>query len=611
MRNKALASGKALLWGCLVILFPVASAVLSGVCRLGRVQTLLLQGGFMLLALLPPLCLLLRRGWTLRDLGFGGFDPRGCRRALYFLPLLAIYVPAAVWGFRIRSVPVALGSLWLYLLVGVAEEVYFRGIVPKYLERAFSQKGVIFLSTLIFGLGHLAGALSGGGALMAGLTVLNALLFGWLAMEVKLLSGSITVPIALHFLFDFETKVVALSGTGLLLAELARGTLLFFLALWLAFVLAKKDAPPVSAEQRIRRRKKRITALCVCASVLVVAGAAATGLTLYGQAQQRRIPGLSFADCLAYTLDGRADGVITVGVIRDGEATYTVYGEDGKPLPQALYTYEIGSMTKTFTAALVRQAEAEGKLRLEATLDTYLPLPEDHRYPTLAALLTHTSGYRGYYMELPMLQNKLAGRNDFCGVSGEMCLETLAGLDVQPKTDPFLYSNFGYAALGLVLEQVYGEEYAVLVNRFAASLGLEATHISACDLLNCWDWSGGDAYMAAGALTSNIADMLLYAQCQLDGTGVFGDCHAVLREIDATTADNALMGVRMDAIGSAWITDKDSGVIWHNGGTGGYNCYLGFQPQAGTAVVVLSNLPPSYRIPATVLGVKLLAELAP
>ena len=40
-----------------------------------------------------------------------------------------------------------------------------------------------------------------------------------------------------------------------------------------------------------------------------------------------------------------------------------------------------------------------------------------------------------------------------------------------------------------------------------------------------------------------------------------------------------------------------------------YNSYLGFNPETGTAVVVLSNLAPNYRVPATVLGVKLLLEL--
>lgn len=59
----------------------------------------------------------------------------------------------------------------------------------------------------------------------------------------------------------------------------------------------------------------------------------------------------------------------------------------------------------------------------------------------------------------------------------------------------------------------------------------------------------------------------------------------------------------------SWIIDKENDIVWHNGGTGNYNSYLGFNPQTKTAVVVLSNLPPNYKIPATVLGVKLLKEI--
>ena len=65
----------------------------------------------------------------------------------------------------------------------------------------------------------------------------------------------------------------------------------------------------------------------------------------------------------------------------------------------------------------------------------------------------------------------------------------------------------------------------------------------------------------------------------------------------------------MDSIGLAWISDEENGIVWHNGATGDYNCYLGFCPESGTAVVILSNLALSYRIPATVMGVKLLTEI--
>lgn len=66
---------------------------------------------------------------------------------------------------------------------------------------------------------------------------------------------------------------------------------------------------------------------------------------------------------------------------------------------------------------------------------------------------------------------------------------------------------------------------------------------------------------------------------------------------------------RVDAMGMAWIIDNEHGFIWHNGATGNYNSYLGFCPETGTAVVVLSNLSPGFRIPATVVGIKLLEEM--
>ena len=75
--------------------------------------------------------------------------------------------------------------------------------------------------------------------------------------------------------------------------------------------------------------------------------------------------------------------------------------------------------------------------------------------------------------------------------------------------------------------------------------------------------------------------------------------------LDGELASKKKAGAR---IGMAWIIDGENGILWHNGGTGNYNCYLGVSKEKNMAVVVLSNLRPSYRIPATVLGVKLLTQ---
>lgn len=347
-------------------------------------------------------------------------------------------------------------------------------------------------------------------------------------------------------------------------------------------------------------------------SILLCAVLGLGGLMIYGNSQMQKLPQLTFAEALAYTTKNNPDAVITVGIIKNGQISFKVYGEDGRELPAELHTYEIGSLTKTVTAALVNKAIGEGRLSLDSTIDTYLQLPDSNQYPTIRELLTHTSGYSGYYFESPMIANFLIGRNDFYGITKEMATDQTGQLSLNQDTYDFTYSNFGYAVLGLVLEAVYDTDYTTLVNAFLQNeLGLTNTSISnqSGDLGNYWDWKTDDAYLSAGAVTSDISDMLSYAKMQLDDDPHFADCHQALAAINASSAFYESMGIHMDEIGMAWITDKENGIIWHNGGTGDYNSYLGFCPETGTAVVILSNLPPSYRIPATVLGVKLLEEI--
>lgn len=101
--------------------------------------------------------------------------------------------------------------------------------------------------------------------------------------------------------------------------------------------------------------------------------------------------------------------MITVRIIKDGQFSWTVYGENAHELPDQLHTYEIGSLTKTYTAALINRAILGGKVYLNASIDAYLPLPEGKHYPTILELLTHTSGYKGYYFETPMIGNFFGG----------------------------------------------------------------------------------------------------------------------------------------------------------------------------------------------------------
>ena len=311
-----------------------------------------------------------------------------------------------------------------------------------------------------------------------------------------------------------------------------------------------------------------IVAMVVLCIAFILAGVAA-----YGKYQMSKIPSLTFDEALKYTTKDNASAVITVGVIDNGYASYKVYGENGIELPPQLHTYEIGSLTKTFTAALVNKAVTEGKIHMDSPIDAYLPLPAGNEYPTVKNLLTHTSGYKVFYFEGPMIANFFAGRNDFYGVTREMVLAKVGSLGTDQKSHDFVYSNYGYAVLGLVLEAAYGMDYTTLANDFAQNeLGLAHTKISdgSGDLANYWDWKDRDAYLPAGAFTSNISDMLSYAQLQLGGSPLFAGCHTALEEIHASTKEYEMMGIRMDEIGMAWILDSENDILWHNGGTGDY-----------------------------------------
>ena len=357
------------------------------------------------------------------------------------------------------------------------------------------------------------------------------------------------------------------------------------------------------------KRKNIVIVIVSCLSLLLIAFLV---YVFIGISQMKKVPSLSFKDALEYTTKDNKEALITVGIIKDGKTEYRVYGENGKKVENNEYTYEIGSITKTITALMVKRAEKEGKLNMEDSIDKYLSLPEGDNYPKIIDLLTHTSGYKPYYFETPMIKNFFKGRNDFYGINGEMVKERIGKINLDKESYGFSYSNFGFAVLGLVLESVYGESWKTLAEDFLLNeLGMENTHVSVGkgELGHNWQWREDDAYLSAGAVTSNISDMLKYAGYYLEEDELFKECQESVKTINASSSAYRTMGINIDQIGLSWIIDKENGIIWHNGGTGHYNSYIGFSKENNTAVVILSNLAPNYRIPATVLGLKLLMEL--
>ena len=230
----------ALLWCIVILAFPVASGVIATIAKLERIPTIILQGSFMLLSSVIPLVFLLTRKWGPKDIGLNKVTKDGAKNVLYFLPLLLLYIPCAVKGFYVESAEYFFAIFFLYLFVGVAEELYFRGIIPHFLGKAFESKWVIAISSLIFGLGHSVTVLTDGDIVMMILTVINALFFGFMAIEMYMLCGSVIPGMIVHFLFDFETKFILMGGNDLFIAEMVRAALMALIAICFAALLHKK-----------------------------------------------------------------------------------------------------------------------------------------------------------------------------------------------------------------------------------------------------------------------------------------------------------------------------------------------------------------------------------
>lgn len=337
------------------------------------------------------------------------------------------------------------------------------------------------------------------------------------------------------------------------------------------------------------------------------------GYCIYGLQKINELSSMKYKEMIDYTTKDNEEAVITVGIIQNEKMTYEVYGENGIILSPEEFTYEIGSITKTFTTSLLCKAISEGRISLDDSIDEYLNLPKKSYYPTIQRLVTHTSGYKGYYFEKPMISNFLHKENDFNGISEEMLIERLGRINLNNSDYSFEYSNFGMATLGTVLEQIYDEDYTTLMNDYISEdLGLINTKLSdnSGNLKKYWEWSESDAYMPAGAILSNITDMMKYVQLHMDQKpNYLSIAHEALTEVNATTSSYEKMGIRTDAVGVGWMIDNENNIIWHNGGTENYNSYIGFDKENQIGVVILSNLPPNYRIPATVIGIEILNSL--
>lgn len=271
--------------------------------------------------------------------------------------------------------------------------------------------------------------------------------------------------------------------------------------------------------------------------------------------------------------------------------------------------FQIGSITKVWTATMVMQLVDEGRLDLDAPLVEVLPElrvadTEVSRQVTMRHLLTHTSGIDGDVFTD-------TGRGDDCLAGYVAALSEVA--QNHPLGATFSYCNSGFILAGGVIEKITGQTWdTALRERLITPLGLTHTvtlpeealmfraavgHVRAGE--NAPQpapvWTLPRSAGPAGLITATASDVLDFAALHLnegkapDGTQLLGaEAARQMTEHEVDIPDPYILG---DSLGLGWIrfgwgSDR---LIGHDGNTIGQSAFLRILPELGLAVTLLTN----------------------
>ena len=308
---------------------------------------------------------------------------------------------------------------------------------------------------------------------------------------------------------------------------------------------------------------------------------------------------------LVERIDSQRQGVgIVVGVIEPKGRRVVACGSLDKDEKRPLNgdtIFEIGSATKVFTSLLLTDMVQRGEVALADPIAKYLPkevkTPErGGRQITLQDLATHTSG-------LPRLPANLSPKdpaNPYADYSVEQLYQFLSAYELTRDIgSQYEYSNLGGGLLGHILARRAGTDYEALVrSRICGPLQMASTGITLSPAWKTRLAVGHNAALApasnwdlptlagAGALRSTANDLLAFLAANLGYTeSALSPAMAAMLKVRRPTGTAGLE----IALGWHIFTRGGNEIIWHNGGTGGYRSFIGYDPKTRVGVVVLSN----------------------
>lgn len=315
--------------------------------------------------------------------------------------------------------------------------------------------------------------------------------------------------------------------------------------------------------------------------------------TLFGQ---------SYDDLVRERVDAGETPAMVLAVHQDGKTKYYTYGyadAASKRPVDSKTLFEIGSITKTFTTTVIAQLAQEGKIKLTDPIQASLPADvkvpvRGDRFITFEDLASARSG-------LPRLPSNLVPgdqTNPYIDYTEDKLYAFLNGYQLTRDIgSQYEYSNLGMGLLGLLVSRIDGKTYRESVeSRILKPLGMKNTFLntpgrkdknsalgySEGKAVPAWTWSDASCMQGAGGLLSNAEDMMTYLLANMNPPG-----NTLGRAMTDAHQPRLDIGRNNMKIGLGWhIRNK---IIWHNGGTGGFRTFAGYEPEKKMAVVLLTN----------------------
>jgi CubicO group peptidase (beta-lactamase class C family) len=292
------------------------------------------------------------------------------------------------------------------------------------------------------------------------------------------------------------------------------------------------------------------------------------------------VPGLAYA----VVADGEITTIDAYGVRKQGGESVTVETP-----------FQIGSISKSFTALAVMQLVETGEVGLDTEISTYLgdfsgQLAGDI---TVRQLLSHTSGFS-------TLQGN-ASHTDTTGGNDELTLRVEGLAKAGPAHQPgerWEYSNANYQILGRLVEVASGQDYQTFVEAsILEPVGMEHSFVADGEVheemaTGHTPWFGTKRPLdentthrgtaPQGGIIASAGDLALYMQMMMNGEDDVLSAEGKAQMMSPASAVSPYYGF-------GWYLDSGTGAVWHSGLTPGFEALATMYPDTGDASVVLVN----------------------